>query len=480
MIDDCTAVLDVGKTNAKVSLWDPAGRLVARRTRANDAPERAGGAARYRTLDVDGIDRWLIESLATYAKQGRIRRLIPVGHGAAAALIRRGRLYAPPMDYEEPVSAEERAAYSAQRDPFAATGSPELPQGLNLGIQLHRLEALVGPLPDDVAILPWPQYWAWRLCGVMSSEVSSLGCHTDLWRPVEGRFSDLAVRRGWAARMAPLRRANEALGPILSEIVAATGLDRDCEVLCGLHDSNAALLAARGHVEMAGHDATVLSTGTWFVSMRSLGAGTNFDCSDLREGRDCLVNVDVYGRPVPSARFMGGREAERIGDLGSFDIRADYDPEAQLDRLPALVASGASLLPSFVPRVGPFPLAEGGWHQRPDDAEGQRALAGLYLALVADVSLDLIGSHDRLLVEGWFARDLVFVRALAALRSGQDILVTKAEHDVAVGALRLVDPALPTGGDLEPVKRLDVDLRTYATRWRAQAHAKLPLVRTGT
>jgi sugar (pentulose or hexulose) kinase len=480
VIDDCTAIIDIGKTNAKVSLWNPDGRLLARRTRANDAPERTGSGAPSRALDVDGIEGWLIESLSEYAKWARIRRLVPVGHGAAAALIRSGRLYVPPMDYEEPVPAEERAFYVAQRDPFAATGSPALPQGLNLGMQLHWLESLLGPLPDDVVILPWPQYWAWRLSGVLSSEVSSLGCHTDLWRPIEGRFSDLAVRRGWAARMAPVRRADDALGPILSDIATATGLDRDCVVLCGLHDSNAALLAAHGYAEMAGHDATVLSTGTWFISLRSPAAGTQLDAGDLPEGRDCLINVDVYGRPAPSSRFMGGREAERISNLGAFDFETDCDLEAQLGRLPALVASGACVLPSFVPGVGPFPLAKGGWHSRPDDAVGRRALASLYLALVANVSLDLIASRDRLLVEGRFAADAVFVRALAALRSGQDVFVTNAEHDVAYGALRMVHPALPPGRDLTQVEPLDIDLHAYAAQWRARAHSSLPLARTGT
>jgi len=469
--DNCIAVIDIGKTNAKLSLWDAGGGLIDRCSRANETPSGPGRGRAYRTLDADGIDGWLMQTLREYAKRGRIRRIVPVGHGAAAALVRDGALFAPPMDYEDAVPDDQRAAYSAQRDPFAATGSPELPQGLNLGIQLHRLEQLMGPLPEDVTILPWPQYWAWRLCGVPASEVSSLGCHTDLWRPFEDRFSDLAVRRGWAERIAPVRPAALALGTLLPEIARRTGLPEDCQVHCGLHDSNAALVAALGHTEIAGQDATVLSTGTWFVAMRSLAPGARLARNEMEAGRDCLVNVDVHGRPVPSARFMGGREAERIGNYSSFDIKADYDPDAQFRRLPELVASGACAYPSFVPGVGPFPAAAGGWHLRPDDAIGQRALASLYLALMADSSLSLIGSRDCLLVEGRFAEDLVFVRALAALRPEQGVFVTNAEHDVAFGALRLVNPELPPGCELSAVKPLDIDLRKYAAEWRAHTGA---------
>ena len=148
-----TIVLDLGKTNTKVSLWDEQGRVINRWTRANDSRVASG----YRALDVQGIDPWLMESLAACSREGHVRRIIPVGHGAAAALIRDGRLFADPMDYEEPVGEADRNVYAAQRDPFSASGSPHLPSALNLGMQLHSIESLHGPLPADVAILPWPQ-----------------------------------------------------------------------------------------------------------------------------------------------------------------------------------------------------------------------------------------------------------------------------------------------------------------------------------
>ena len=195
--DGCTIVLDVGKTNAKASLWDAAGRRMAHVSRAN-VPQQAAG---YQALDVGGIDAWLIESLKEFGQHAVVSHIVPVGHGAAAVLLQEGRVYAAPMDYEDDSSAADRADYGAQRDSFAVTGSPVLPGGLNLGMQLHRLEKLRGALPPNVSIVPWPQYWAWRLCGVAASELSSLGCHTDLWQPLVRSFSPLAVRRGWAARM---------------------------------------------------------------------------------------------------------------------------------------------------------------------------------------------------------------------------------------------------------------------------------------
>ena len=463
--DGCTVVFDVGKTNAKLTLWDAQGRCLERRTRPNVALSVSG----YRTLDAQGLDEWLALTLRELTRIAGISTIIPVAHGAAAVLVHGERLFTAPMDYEDEPARGERQTYDTQRDAFAHTGSPALPQGLNLGMQLHRLEVLTGPWPEELRILLWPQYWAWRLCGVMASEVTSLGCHSDLWRPLERRYSDLAIRRGWARRVPPQRHAREALGPVTEEWITRTGLPRDCVVLCGLHDSNSALLAARGHAEIVTNDATVLSTGTWFVAMRSPAAGTTVDTSALAEARDCLINVDVQGAPIPSARFMGGREAELLAGLDIHALTRNYDPQRLIARLPAVLKDGAAAFPSFTHGCGPFPDAVGEWHNKPAEPGDQRAITGLYLALMADASLTLIGSRERLLIEGRFAEAVIFVRALAALRPHQKVFVSHAHNDVPYGALRLIYPDLAPPSPLTQVEALDVDFRELADAWRAHA-----------
>ena len=44
----------------------------------------------------------------------------------------------------------------------------------------------------------YPQYWSWRLTGNLSSEISSIGCHTDLWAPSSEKFSSLVVEQSWS------------------------------------------------------------------------------------------------------------------------------------------------------------------------------------------------------------------------------------------------------------------------------------------
>lgn len=454
-------VVDIGKTMSKVTLWSRDGQCLDRQVRPNAACEVEG----IRRLDVDGIAGWLVEALASHAAHP-VEAIIPVAHGAGVVALGPEGALIPPLDYEQPIPDAVMAAYRAQRDPFALTGSPALPDGLNMGAQLFWLDQLHPRAMQTATLVPWAQYWAWFLGGVAVSEVTSLGCHSDLWLPDAGRFSPLAERMGWAARFAPMARAADAVGRLRPELARCTGLPDSVEVLAGLHDSNAALLAARGFDGIALREATVLSTGTWFVAMR-LPDEVVFTHA-LDGARDCLVNVDAYGRPVPSARFMGGREIESVIGLDTRRVDIRPDQPALLAAVPGLVEAGAMLLPTLAPGCGPFPDAAPRWIAEPADWHDRRAAMCLYAALVADVALDLIGAKDRLLIEGRFAEAEVFVRALAALRPDTAVFTANAHNDVSFGALRLLNPLLSPQGGLRRVEPLKTPIADYRARWRAE------------
>jgi sugar (pentulose or hexulose) kinase len=339
-----------------------------------------------------------------------------------------------------------------------------LQAGLNLGIQLHWLESRDFESFRGVTVLPWAQYWAWLFCGVPATEVTSLGCHSDLWRPSDSAPSELSIRRGWTERMAPLTSAHQVLGTLLPAWAKRTGLPSSVRVYCGLHDSNAALLDARSHVAMRGRDATMLSTGTWFVAMRSPLHLNNALLESLPEQRDCLVNVDAGGSPVPSSRFMGGREIELLtGNIPPASSTPDLDQHIAVD----VIENKRMILPTGVRGVGPFPNA---FRAAADlKLEHPRIESQLYAAMLADVSLDLIGSCDTLLVEGRFAGATVFVQALASLRPTMKVLIGADEHGVARGALRLAGIESRDRPALSQVNPLPVEISNYKSAWREAA-----------
>ena len=85
---------------------------------------------------------------------------------------------------------------------------------------------------------------------------------------------------------------------------------------------------------------------------------------------------------------------------------------------------------------------------------------------MADACLDLVGSRERLLVEGRFAEAEIFIRGLATLRPNQKVYVSNAHDDVPYGALRLIHPHLQPASALTPVQPLDIALDGYRARWR--------------
>ncbi|MBS0482887.1 MAG: carbohydrate kinase [Proteobacteria bacterium] len=453
-------VIDLGKTLGKVSLWSRAGEMLDRQVRPN-APVVIDGLKR---LDADGIGEWLVTALARYADHP-VEAIIPVGHGAGVVAVSGAGPVVAPLDYEQALPADVLREYRQLRDPFALTGSPALPDGLNLGAQLYWLDRLNSTAMARATLLPWAQYWAWFLSDRAVSEVTSLGCHSDLWHPAKGQFSALARTQGWAARFAPLAQAADVAGLLRPDLAQRTGLSAQVKILAGLHDSNAALLAARGFAGIARNEATVLSTGTWFIAMRL--PGTAADTGGLPEARDCLVNVDVFGNAVPSARFMGGREIESVIEIDTRRVDIKPDQPRLLAAVPDLLANSTMLLPGLAPGCGPYPDWTARWIAEPADWYARRAAMCLYAALVADVSLDLIGSRERLLIEGRFADAEVFVRALAALRPETAVFVANAHNDVSYGALRLIDPDLQPRGELVQVRPLAGDLAQYRRAWRA-------------
>ncbi|MET0745529.1 MAG: carbohydrate kinase, partial [Microvirga sp.] len=290
------AVLDVGKTNVKAVVVDgSSGREIESRTRPNvvrdDGP--------YPHYDVDGIFEFLLESLAELRASAGFEAIAITAHGASGVLLGEDGPALPVLDYEFVYPAAVQAAYDGIRPPFAETFSPRLPGGLNLGAQLHfQKTAFPRAFAQARTVLTYPGYWAWRLSGIASTEATSLGCHTDLWRPREGRVSGLAERLGIADRLAPLRRCSDVLGPTTDAVTRRIGLARPVPVHAGIHDSNASLLP---HLMRREPPFAVVSTGTWVVVFAVGG-----DLGRLDPARDTLANVDAFGRPVPSARFMGG------------------------------------------------------------------------------------------------------------------------------------------------------------------------------
>ena len=445
------AVIDIGKTNAKLALVD---RESLSEIAVTKRPNAVLQGPPYPHYDVEGLWQFILDGLKRFQAEFGVDAISITTHGASAVLLDAdGQLAAPALDYEFDGPDTLAADYDAIRPPFAETGSARLPLGLNLGAQLYwQFRTFPDLRAKTQVILTYPQYWAFRLSGVAVNEVTSLGCHTDLWMPEEGKYSSLVAREGWTELMAPVARAADRLGAILPEIAAQTGLAADTPVICGIHDSNASLYA---HLAVRDAPFAVVSTGTWVISMAVGGAKVALD-----PARDTLVNVNAYGDPVPSARFMGGREFERL--IG--DGQVDFAP-ADLD---SVLARGAMLLPAVENQSGPFQGRKAAWtveEARLSPAE-RYVTVSFYLALTTATGLEIVGAEGPVLVEGPFAANRAYLDMLAAT-TGRPVEAV-AGTGTSIGAALLVGGMRIAGGK-GPEKRPsnETALRQYADAWRA-------------
>ncbi len=446
----CVAVLDIGKTNTKLVVFDPAGKVVAERSQVS-APLKPDAEWPYLRLDAERAWAFYLAALNDVGAKFPIEAVSVAAHGAAGVLVTDEGVAAPPVDYEFDGFAAVDAEYDALRPPFEESLAPNLPRGLNLGRQIFYVERKFPiAFAHARAFLAWPQYWSWRLSGIMASEVTSIAAHTDLWRPTEGRLSSMVERLRWTPLFPPMRRAWETLGPLKREVAAATGLPPDVRVVCGAHDSNASLVP---HLAARSDPFTVVSTGTWAILM-AVGRKGRLDPE-----ADMLMNVDVRGRPVPTARFMGGRE---------FAVLAgDHPAEAHEADVAAIVAAGVTALPAFSDQGGPFAGRKGRIvGEAPKTPAARTALATLYVALMTAHVLDRLEAPGDVIVEGGFNRSPAFAAVLAGLMPGRTIVVapTSGAAEGAAMLARWGEPHAPPR--LAPAEAWRIPgLLEYRKRW---------------
>lgn len=458
---DYVVVLDIGKTNIKVHVLDRHMASVYEQAK----PNTVVNSDPYPHFDVDAIWEWFLTVLRNVAEQFSVSAISVTTHGATAALIDRSKngngLVLPVLDYEFTGPDSTSDAYAEVRPPFSQTRSPSLPAGMNLARQLYwQQAAFPEAFRRATDILLYPQYWVWRLTGVCCSEVTSLGCHTDLWAPEKGDFSGLVNRMQWRSLFPEMKSADSVAGVVTGEVSEKTGLPQHCPVTVGIHDSNASYL--RYVKSSKGDPFSVISTGTWAITMANGGQNASLD-----ESRDMLMNVDFRREPVACARFMAGREYESIcHKMGSFPA----EPFGIRD-LEVILETDAHALPAFCESSGPFSGKAGSLQADVNRINGA-ALASMYCALMLDLELDLLKAEGDIFLEGAFLKNSLLCQLLATLRGEQRLFLSNDATGTVRGAAALADPEMVMEEERTLCEPLSIPgLLAYRDRWRQRCQS---------
>jgi sugar (pentulose or hexulose) kinase len=445
------AVFDLGKTNSKLFVFAPDGSLLDERRSKPVWKDFRGRSV----LDDARLFAWMKHELADVTAAHGVTGLMFSTHGCAFALVRGNELLHPILDYEQEIPDAVAAVIDPLLPDFSETFTPRLPLGFSISRHIYWLETEEPEaFAATEAILCYPQYWVWRFTGRPVAEQSYIGAHNQLWAPLKRDFSSLVDRMGWRRKFPEIAPAGAVVGETTVELPG--GEKRTLAVHNGVHDSNAAL----AYYRMTGLSGfTIVSTGTWVIII-------NLDCplSALEGERDMLSNVTVNGEPAPTLRFMGGREFDVISEGWNRPIG-----QAAVERV---MARGVFALPSWA-AGGPFPETKGRIVGGEVAGEERAAVAALYVAMMTDLSLDLIRSDNLLVVDGGLARIELFTAMLAQLRPAQTVVRSMMSEGSATGAAALAFKALglaPFEDETVPVAASRIaGLEAYRDRWREMA-----------
>jgi sugar (pentulose or hexulose) kinase len=140
-----------------------------------------------------------------------------------------------------------------------------------------------------------PQYLGFILNSALRSDITSIGCHTNLWNFQQNKYHDWVTKEGVIEKLAPVEKCNAVVGANNNNILAGIGL----------HDSSSALIP---YLTSFNDPFILLSTGTWCISLNPFNHSL---LSDYELHEDCLCYLSYEGQAVKASRIFAGYEHEQ-------------------------------------------------------------------------------------------------------------------------------------------------------------------------
>jgi len=309
------AVFDIGKTNKKILLFDEAFNLVYQYEEKFST-----------TVDDDGfecdnihlIQNWMVNTLNVLVEDKRfdIQAINFSTYGASLAFLDKdGKLLTPIYNYLKEVNPEIQESlfqeYGGVNEFCRQTASPALELLLNSGIQVLWLKKEKNEIWDKVDnILHFPQYLSFVLTGQITSEPSSIGCHTFMWD------FDKMQYHPWV-KMEDVKLPN----PVNNDQVYPVIIQgKEIKTGVGIHDSSASLVP---YLQNSKEDFILVSTGTWSICMNPFNDNP-LTSNQLKN--DCLCFLTPEKQQVKSSRlFMGHFHEECVAKLNQhFSVEKKY------------------------------------------------------------------------------------------------------------------------------------------------------------
>lgn len=424
------AIFDVGKTNKKLFLFDENYQMVYEQSAKFIETEDEDG---FPCDDLDKLRLSVFDSLrAAFAKKEfDIKAINFATYGASFVYIdEEGKPLTPLYNYLKPYDPallkQFYDTYGGEQQFSMLTASPVL-GNLNSGMQLYRMKyEKPGVYANIKYALHLPQYMSFLLTGQAVTDITSIGCHTNLWDFTKSDYHEWVAKEGIKEKLAPLTPSDAVLKPVFPGSNYNVGI--------GLHDSSSALIP---YLVSFHEPFMLISTGTWCISMNPFN-NTPLTAEELKS--DCLAYLTYKGKPVKSSRLFAGNEHEqqtkRIAEHFNVDIdtykTVGYNPEI-IQKLKG--RSDANLQSSNKEGLKESPFAQRDLSSFESYAEAYHQLI-LDLITLQKVSTELVmnSAVKRLFVDGGFSKNPIYMNLLAAAFPHLEIFSASMAQATAVGA----------------------------------------------
>ncbi len=405
-------VLDIGKTNVKLTFVDSINNKTIKFFTTKQKNIYRHGI---KILNSNSIFEWALKKITYIGKKHNLDKFVCTAHGTSIALISYDdKELLACTDYEYKFDKLFNS-YKKIAPKFNESFSPFLENGLNIGQQIYYLYKKKHQLIKETKyILNYPQYIVWKLTSSFSSEISYVGCHTHLWDFKRNKLSSFVKKIKLEKKFPKIRKAWDTIG---QRKIGETNL----KIINGIHDSNASYLYFKNSDIK---NFTLVSTGTWYIIFNQ-----KTPLKNLNPSLDMLANIDVFGKPVPTMRFMGGREYDHL--MGVFKIsnktRAIKDFSFHDYLIYPSYASGGGFSINKI-NIGFYEgLNKGQIYY----------LICLYISFVINFCLNQMKSSNTIILDGPITKNITIMKILSSLRKKQIVLKNKREIGTTLGATNL-------------------------------------------
>lgn len=350
------AVLDIGKTNKKILVYDAGLNLVDERfTRIPEIEENG-----VLIDDVATLKSWILETLSSLSKKYIIKVISASAHGATYCMLDEHlKMAVPQVAYNtDPGDDFHVKFYNKCGDPVALQQTTATP---NFNLLINPAKGIFftqEKFPESYKnvrhIVLYAQFFGAWLTGNICADPTYVGNHSYLWDFLKRDWSEVADRLGIRDLLPKIvKNPWDSLGRIRPEIAMQTGLPTDTIVTAGIHDSNASMLP---YVISMKEPFLLNSTGTWCVIMNEKEA-VKFEEDEL--GKVVFYNMNAFWKPIKTAIFLGGMEFEHYtGILQKIHGRSDYPAFNEKVYQKIISDNDKFILPSVARGIGQFPQSE--------------------------------------------------------------------------------------------------------------------------